>query len=297
MFYLTKRFTFEASHQLVHHDGVCANLHGHSYSFTLEALGPLEDEGPKKNMVLDYADLGSVGKSIHAKLDHRFLNEVFNEDMVTAEYIAKWIYDQAKLAISRLVAVEVSETATTTCRYSPMENRLLEIGQSEIEKIRERVYENIAVGEPDACWLWTSAKDELGYGYSKSKIAGTNKAHRLVLWLEGIDIEGRVVIHSCDQPSCCNPKHLRAGSHRENEIDKDCKGRRPKGEEAGSSKLTDQQVTQLWEDYQNGPRSRGFSTEWAKRLGVTPNAISNILSGWSWNHITRLTKKYAPKSE
>lgn len=288
---LGKEFKFEAAHQLLEHGGQCRRLHGHSYRFKLEIRGDLITSGSSKNMVVDYGEISPVGKAIEERLDHRFLNEVMQEEMPTAEFIARWIFEEAKRYLPLLCAVDVSETANTWCRYCPAEARLYELGQRELRRMRLRLFKSVEVGPPGACWPFTGAKDEQGYGYSSSVMAGTSKAHRLVMWLEGHDISNRCVLHRCDNPPCCNPAHLFLGDHEENEADKDEKGRRPKGEDHYLTSLTEEQVGVLWAAHAGGPVAKGFAAEWAARLGTTTGTVSNILNGWTWNHITGLPKR------
>ncbi len=71
MMIIEKTFDFAAAHQLMDHDGVCARLHGHNYAFTLEVAGEMIEGGPKRNMVMDYSEIGKVGRGIKELLDHR----------------------------------------------------------------------------------------------------------------------------------------------------------------------------------------------------------------------------------
>lgn len=75
------------------------------------------------------------------------------------------------------------------------------------------------------CWEWSGNLGRDGYG----KVTRANKtvrAHRLAYetWVGPIP-EGHVVIHSCDNPPCINPEHLRPGTHQENTHDMLAKGR------------------------------------------------------------------------
>ncbi len=124
MFRLSKEFRFEASHQLKDHDGKCANLHGHSWRGHLVVKGSnLVKDGPKRNMILDYAVLGEITKAIEDQLDHQHLNHALNEEMPTSEFIAKWVFDRArqdlmkKTEMAFLEAVTIEETCTTKCEY------------------------------------------------------------------------------------------------------------------------------------------------------------------------------------
>lgn len=60
------------------------------------------------------------------------------------------------------------------------------------------------------CWLWTAAKDPLGYGrFQRSGGLGTCLAHRLAYeLLVGPIPEGLVIDHLCRVPSCVRPEHL-----------------------------------------------------------------------------------------
>lgn len=121
MFRLEKQFTFEASHRLPFHDGKCARLHGHSWKVTLVVCGDeLEDDGPKRSMLIDYSDISKVMKPLlDEKLDHHHLNHSLPEIMnPTSEEIARWIYRQIKPVFPVLAEVIVDETCTSRCIYT-----------------------------------------------------------------------------------------------------------------------------------------------------------------------------------
>jgi 6-pyruvoyltetrahydropterin/6-carboxytetrahydropterin synthase len=122
MLTVTKEFRFEAAHKLPYHDGKCRGLHGHSYQFFLEVRGGLiPPGGPKQSMVIDFKDLGDVGKMIVQKLDHTYLNEVLGFEDTTAEKLCIWIHDFVKERIPQLWSVSVKETESSLARYAPME--------------------------------------------------------------------------------------------------------------------------------------------------------------------------------
>lgn len=118
---LTKRFTFEASHQLLYHDGRCARLHGHSFVGQIAVEGDeLHPDGPKEGMLVDYYDLGQVLKPlVDGFLDHHHLNQTLETDTPTSEFIARWVYEQLKPRLPMLAEVTIHETCTTSCAYRP----------------------------------------------------------------------------------------------------------------------------------------------------------------------------------
>lgn len=119
---LEKEFRFEASHQLIHHDGKCARLHGHSWIGRVIIVGSkLIEAGPKTNMVVDYGDISKVVKGmVETYLDHHHLNTTLNSDSPTSEFIARWIHGYLRDRLEGLVAVQIEETCTSKCTYSPL---------------------------------------------------------------------------------------------------------------------------------------------------------------------------------
>lgn len=84
-------------------------------------------------------------------------------------------------------------------------------------------------GGPNACWPFQGARNGDGYGQVSYR-GRLRQAHRVafILWhgptMEGI---GRwdIVLHSCDNPPCCNPRHLTLGTTADNNDDMRAKGR------------------------------------------------------------------------
>ncbi len=61
---ITKDFRFEMAHALKGYDGLCKNIHGHTYELKVTVSGiPVSDENsPKLGMVLDFGDLKKIVK-------------------------------------------------------------------------------------------------------------------------------------------------------------------------------------------------------------------------------------------
>lgn len=121
MFRLEKEFRFEASHQLIHHDGKCARLHGHSWVGRIVCEGPdLIQTGSKQGMLMDYGDMKTALEYwVEAFLDHHHLNQTLQMESPTSEAIAQWLFDNLKPALPLLTEVIVEETCTSRCIYRP----------------------------------------------------------------------------------------------------------------------------------------------------------------------------------
>ncbi|HBL75632.1 MAG: 6-carboxytetrahydropterin synthase QueD [Bacteroidetes bacterium GWF2_42_66] len=73
---VTKQFGFEMSHALFNYDGLCKNIHGHSYKLRITISGePLNNPAdPKNGMVIDFSDLKKlINKHIVDELDHSLM--------------------------------------------------------------------------------------------------------------------------------------------------------------------------------------------------------------------------------
>lgn len=73
---LTKEFSFEAAHMLEGYDGLCREIHGHSYRLFVTVKGePVNDPtSPKLGMVMDFGILKRiVNEQIVDRLDHAFM--------------------------------------------------------------------------------------------------------------------------------------------------------------------------------------------------------------------------------
>ena len=156
-----------------------------------------------------------------------------------------------------------------------------------VEPVKEKI--NRKIKKIDGCWIWQAGTCKDGYGQI-SYGSKTYRAHRLSYEAYiGKIPKGLIIMHSCDNPLCVNPKHLLLGTHQDNTDDKIKKGRQTilRGESVSNSKLTEAQVLLI--------RARLASTRWgsihltittfAKSFSVSPGAISDVYYRKSWRHI------------
>lgn len=133
----------------------------------------------------------------------------------------------------------------------------------------------------DECWGWKGFKHK-GYGRMGNVFAHEAiGAHRVSYILHvGPITDGLTVLHTCDNPECTNPKHLRLGTNTDNNIDRDSKGRMALGEQNGRSKLRIDQARDIKRRLTEG---EGVSAI-AKAHNVSPGCISQIKRGRTWAH-------------
>ena len=83
------------------------------------------------------------------------------------------------------------------------------------------------------CLVWTRSTRGGGYGkvWDGTTLVATHRAAYELAY--GAIPDGLLVMHSCDNPPCCNPEHLFLGTNQDNSDDKVAKGRQPKGETHG----------------------------------------------------------------
>jgi 6-pyruvoyltetrahydropterin/6-carboxytetrahydropterin synthase len=137
MITVTKTIKFDAAHVLTNHQGLCKNLHGHTYRVDISVS---QDENDRSDMVIDFKDLkGIAGEVIVERFDHAFIYntestgereiaEVVEKNGMrtvaiafrsTAENLARMFYRELKVRIPGLSAVKVWETAESCAEYRP----------------------------------------------------------------------------------------------------------------------------------------------------------------------------------
>ena len=160
------------------------------------------------------------------------------------------------------------------------------------EGIRSRFWNKVKRGRADECWPWTAAKIWAGYGrFYLERRDGKKRyvtASRLA-WELGNDCpipEGLHVLHKCDNPECCNPKHLELGTHAQNMRQMHERGRAStdhgvRGEDASWSKITEEDARQIKRRLAQGePVARIAEDFPISRMG-----IYHIKNGRNWAHV------------
>lgn len=132
--------------------------------------------------------------------------------------------------------------------------------------MEERFWLSILKAGEDECWNWQLSTDRKGYGRlwtgerNERGHAIRMMAHRFAYELLVGEVPvGLLVLHHCDNPSCCNPKHLWVGTQSENVMDSVAKGRFT----VNRRKLNDEQVNLIRLRYALGEvTQRGLAREY-----------------------------------
>ena len=137
-----------------------------------------------------------------------------------------------------------------------------------------RFWSKVDVKRPNECWPWQEkSRHENGYGLFtlQRPERRTQRAHRFAYEIfNGPVPEGLLLRHTCDNPACCNPAHLLAGTHAENMADMHERKRRLYAGRYSESEIADMKRRVAAGETQ---------TSVAKRYGCRQSYVSMVISG------------------
>lgn len=133
----------------------------------------------------------------------------------------------------------------------------------------------------EGCWEWNGSRDASNYG--KFWMDGkTIPAHRASFILHHqANPDGKMVLHTCDNPRCVNPDHLVLGTHRDNVRHMMERNRFLVGEQNGSSKITADEARSIISALLAGGKVRTI----ARQIGRSRNLVKSIANRVTWKHI------------
>ncbi len=134
-------------------------------------------------------------------------------------------------------------------------------------------------GAPNECWPWLRATGGR-QGHGQLRIGGCLVyAHRVAFELvKGPIPEGCIVRHSCDNPPCCNPAHLLAGTQLDNMRDARERRRVADGERCHFACLAPEDVVEIRAAVASGC----LQSDLADEFGVHKKTIASAVLGRSW---------------
>ena len=102
---ITKEFKFETAHSLPGYDGLCKNIHGHSYELLVTVAGyPIQEkEHPKRGMVMDFGDL--------KKIVRKLIVEPFDHSLVLRSDVSKTLVDELKKNYEKVILLPYQPTS------------------------------------------------------------------------------------------------------------------------------------------------------------------------------------------
>jgi len=139
-------------------------------------------------------------------------------------------------------------------------------------------FESKLITVQGGCKEWSGCRFLNGYGVVRMN--GKNmKAHRVSfeLYAQRPISDNMFILHSCNNPPCCNPHHLREGTHQDNMNDKLQSGRQPRGETNAKAKLTQYQVDEIRKN-----ANKLTQYQLADMYGVKRPCIAKIQRGKIW---------------
>lgn len=153
--------------------------------------------------------------------------------------------------------------------------------------LNERFWAKVALPNERGCREWLGGRNDNGYGWFYGRFRdGRPKiyAHRFA-YIQAYGeppLETPFILHSCDNPPCCELTHLRAGTQKENVSDRESRGRgnQASGEANGNAKLTVAEVEAIrWQYRAGGVSQRQLGAAFA----VDHSTVSRIVNRNQWN--------------
>jgi hypothetical protein len=132
----------------------------------------------------------------------------------------------------------------------------------------------------DECWPWRGGTGDAGHGFFSlggKLVIASRIAYQLTF---GEIPDGLLVRHKCDNPPCCNGRHLLTGTTQDNTMDRGVRGRTNRGTGVWHKvRLSEEDVLRIRATPQPA------WTRLAKELGVSRNTVFSAAIGHSWAHL------------
>ena len=141
------------------------------------------------------------------------------------------------------------------------------------------------VEQTSGCWLWHGSLAKTGYGVTRWR-GSTWLANRLSLVFRGGGVEETKLyaLHSCNQPQCVSPHHLRWGTAKDNTADSIAFGSFCFGEKTGTAKVKEEMAREIFVKYHEGNQSIASLMQMS---GLAKSQIFRIVNGISWARATK----------
>lgn len=147
-------------------------------------------------------------------------------------------------------------------------------------RLEARFWRRTEENQETGCLETTYASTTSGYGNFCIARGVNSGTHRVAYVLARGPIPATLkVLHSCHNPLCVNPAHLRLGTHDENMREMVEVGRKPRGPGSNPRKLTAERAMMI-----QGDRLLGVPVEeTAREMDVLPRTVFAVRSGKLWD--------------
>ena len=154
------------------------------------------------------------------------------------------------------------------------------------DELIKRFWSKVDIKSEDECWTWKDSTVPRGYGHISIE-SRPYYAHRISYCISYGDIpDGLLICHKCNNRSCVNPKHLYAGTSKDNIRDSINAGTFSefphfRGDNSPTSKLTSIQVLQIRDLIDAGVRHKDI----AKQFNIGRSTVTGIHNKLIWKHL------------
>jgi hypothetical protein len=157
--------------------------------------------------------------------------------------------------------------------------------KSPFASLKDAFLSHLIPGLPTECWVWPDCKSKAGYGqftYQSTRYYAHRAAYEIFC---GSIPSGLDILHTCDNPPCCNPAHLWAGTALDNINDMISKGRArrtpARGETSVLAKITAEDVIAIRRMDAEGITHEVIATHFP----IARCTVSAICRRSLWKHI------------
>lgn len=111
-------------------------------------------------------------------------------------------------------------------KFKNLAKILIQTRRGDFSHHEKKFWIKIDIRGPDDCWLWTKGTNGI-YGLCWDWRVKRNRPAHVIAWelYHKMSIGTRLGLHRCDNPPCCNPKHVFRGTYKRNMEDMQKKGR------------------------------------------------------------------------
>lgn len=140
--------------------------------------------------------------------------------------------------------------------------------------VNDRFWSKVSSPDENGCRVWTASRHRLGYGHFRLN-GKVEASHRVAFLLHHGREPEDCLLHSCDNRACCEPSHLREGSHKDNMEECALRGRsRSPRAGNGKPKLTLKDRASITSRFHSGENNKSAL---AREFGVSPSRIRQVI--------------------